>query len=415
MKAMKDVAKRHTYDYLRLTYFLRFLGDSFFYIFLYVFLSSIGFGTDKLGLVAALSPFAALLGSITFQRVAKNLEVNRILMFFFSMIEMTIAFIFFIFQKQSFAFYAVIITAVSFINGPFYALLDGYSGTYISENNKQYASMRVMGTLSYVVGPLLGGLLVDYTVAGFQILFLMSGLFYLITSFLLYHLPKQKIELHIIVPPEEKTKLKILGKTDLIGYLVFNFFVIGIAIVTDNFFGVYSKDELGVSATNFGYIIAIAVAIEAIVMFLIGLRKDNSFRKAGLSFLLIGFFMVTRPLSIALNLPRTWILIISVLRGIGWGYYLVFNVRFLARVVPLKHLTKALLAGTIASTSSRIITSLIIGESLKHYSYQAVFLVSSIAMILGTIVSAILAKIERNKEKKVDMIVPFTAPDKDLT
>jgi predicted MFS family arabinose efflux permease len=133
-----------------------------------IFLTSLGFGTDKLGLIAALSPFAALLGNIIFQRIAKNLEVNRILMFIFSIIETSIALIFFIFPKQPFIFYAIIITCVSTINGPFYSLLDGYSGTYILERNKQYSSMRVMGTLSYVIGPLIGGFLVDNMVLDFK-------------------------------------------------------------------------------------------------------------------------------------------------------------------------------------------------------------------------------------------------------
>ncbi|OQC10514.1 MAG: putative 3-phenylpropionic acid transporter [Tenericutes bacterium ADurb.Bin087] len=414
MNTMRRVAKQRTYEYLRLTYFVRFLGDAFFYTFLYVFLASLGFGTDKLGLVAALSPFAALLGNIVFQRLAKNLEVNRILMFIFSLVEMSIAFIFFIFPKQPFIFYAIIITCVSTINEPFYSLLDGYSGTYISERNKQYSSMRVMGTLSYVIGPLVGGFLVDNTGAGFQTLFLMSSVFYIITSFLIYYLPKQKIELHIIVPPEEKKKLKIIGKLDLIAYLIFNFFVIGVTVVTDNFFGIYLKTELGITTTQFGYIVAAAIAIEAGVMFLLAVRKNNSFRMPAFSFFFIGTFLLIRPLIIVLNLSPTLTLILSVFRGLAWGYYIVFNVRFLARVVPLKHLTKALLTGLIATTSSRIITSLIIGRTLKYYSYQQIFLCSIFVVIFGMILSMSLAEVDRRKQKKVDMIVPYIEPEKDL-
>jgi len=37
MKAMRRLAKERTYEYLRLTYFVRFLGDAFFYTFLYFF------------------------------------------------------------------------------------------------------------------------------------------------------------------------------------------------------------------------------------------------------------------------------------------------------------------------------------------------------------------------------------------
>lgn len=242
----------------------------------------------------------------------------------------------------------------------------------------------------------------------------MSSVFYIIASFLIYYLPKQKIELHIIVPPEEKKRLKIIEKPELIAYLLFNFFVIGVTVVTDNFFGIYLRTELGVTTTQFGYIVAIAIAIEAGVMFLLALRKNNSFRVPAFSFFFIGTFLLIRPLVIVLNLSPTLTMILSVFRGIAWGYYIVFNVRFLARVVPLKHLTKALLTGSIATTSSRIITSLIVGESLKHHSYQTVFFFSMFSVVFGMTISIIIAEIDRRKQKKVDMIVPFIGSDKDL-
>ena len=60
-----------------MTNLLRAFSRRCFLLYISVFfLTSLGFGTDKLGLIAALSPFAALLGNIIFQRIAKNLEVN---------------------------------------------------------------------------------------------------------------------------------------------------------------------------------------------------------------------------------------------------------------------------------------------------------------------------------------------------
>ncbi len=149
-------------------------------------------------------------------------------------------------------------------------------------------------------------------------------------------------------------------------------------------------------------------------MFLLAVRKNNSFRMPAFSFFFIGTFLLIRPLIIVLNLSPTLTLILSVFRGLAWGYYIVFNVRFLARVVPLKHLTKALLTGSIATTSSRIITSLIIGRTLKYYSYQQIFLCSIFVVIFGMILSMSLAEVDRRKQKKVDMIVPYIEPEKDL-
>ena len=206
---MKKLALNHTYEYLKVSYFIRFLGDAFFYTFLYVFLSSLGFSTVELGLISAISPFAALIGNIVFQKIAKNLEVNRILMFIFGIFELIIAHLFAIFDNQPFLFYAIIIGFASLLNGPFYALLDGYSGTYISQRNKQYSSMRIMGTISYVIGPLVGGLLVDYGGVGYSTLFYTSAVFLFFSTILTFYFPKQKVEVNDAIAPEEKHRIKI--------------------------------------------------------------------------------------------------------------------------------------------------------------------------------------------------------------
>lgn len=406
---MKKLAKNHTYEFLKATYLIRFLGDAFFYTFLYVFLSSIGFSTGELGLVSALSPTAALIGSVIFQRVAKNLDINRVLMVIFGICEMIVALIFGIFTNQPHIFYIVIIAITSFLNGPYYSLLDGYSGTYISERKKQYSSMRIMGTISYVIGPLLGGLLVEHTTVGYPALFITSSFFFFLTVLLTYFLPKQSIEVHTDVPPEEKTGIKLRLHPELMIYLVFGFIVMALSIVSDNFFGVYLTDVLGVPDAHYGYLIAAAITLETIVFIFI-IFKKNMFQNPTFSYFFMGSMVLVRPLVVALNLPLGWTYALSLLRGVAWGYFIVFNVKFLARIIPLKHLTKALFTVSIAMTLGRIIASLTIGEVLQTASYQVVFAWITGLMAFGTVLSMILSEIQKGKEKRAALI---TAPSQE--
>lgn len=400
LRIMRKLAQNHTYEYLKVAYFIRFLGDAFFYTFLYVFLKSLGFSTGQLGLISALAPFSALIGSIVFQKIAKNLDVNRLLMVIFGFLELIVALLFSIFNNESFVFYAIIIGLVSLLNGPFYALLDGYSGTYISARNKQYSSMRMMGTISYVIGPLAGGLLVDFAGVGYSTLFFVAAIFLFLSFIITMFFPKQNIdEVESSLPPEEKDRIKLSKHPDLIAYLIFNFFVIALSIVSDNFFGVYITEVKGLTTAQYGYLISAAIFVETIAFIFIIFRK-NMFQNSTFSYIFMGLLVLTRPLISALNPPLYVIIAFSLLRGIGWGYFLVFNVKFLARVIPLKYLTQALFMVSIASTVGRIIASLTIGELLNNLSYEIVFTIVSTLIVLGITLSVIVSEYSKKQEKR---------------
>lgn len=398
---MKKLAQNHTYEYLKATYFVRFLADAFFYTFLYVFLTSQGFSTGQSGIVSALSPLAALIGNIIFQKLAKNLDVNRTLMVIFGVIEMSAALLFGTITNQPFLYYAIVVTFVSLFNGPYYSLLDGYSGTYISQRNKQYSSMRLMGTISYVIGPFVGGLIIGKTPIGYNTLFVMSALFFFLATIMTFFLPKQKVEITRDVSPEERTKIKLKKHPDLIIYLIFCFFVMSLSSVSDNFFSIYLTNVRGLSTAEYGYLISATIFLEAIAFVFIIFRK-NMFRNPTFAFLFMGLLVITRPLSVALNLPLPFVYILAVLRGIAWAYYLVFNVKFLARIIPLKHLTKALFIVSISLTLGRIIASLSVGELLKTISYPVVFSFIAGLMAMGTLLSAILSEMNKRNQKKAE-------------
>ncbi len=393
---MKKVAYEHTYRFLKILYLFRYFGDAFFYTFLYVFLASNGFNNFELGLVSAFTPLAALIGSIFFARIAKNVNINRILMVISSFVEFGVALLFALIAPQSFIFYLVIITLISFFNVPFYTLLDGYSGTYIMQAKKQYSAMRIMGTISYVIGPLLGAILMEFNLITYATLFYMSAFFLLLTFVMTVYLPKQTINEDVI----KKEKLILRDHPELLIYYFFGLFIIALSIVSDNFFGVFLTEERLISDATYGYLVAATIFVELLVFIFI-IYKKNMFRNPAFSYFLIGSAILMRPLAIALNLPTNVIFIFSLFRGIAWGYYIVFNVLYLARIVPLTKLTGALFIMQITVTFGRIISSLVIGKLLESFSYQNVFIGISVLVVLATTTTVILSVNLRHKKMRL--------------
>ncbi len=399
---MQSLALKNTYRYLQTTYFFRYMGDAFFYVFLYVYLGSMNFTNAQIGLVSALIPLAGLIGSIVFSRISKNINTNRILMIIFNALEMVIALLFALFPGQNFTFYLVIITFTSLFNGPFYALLDGYSATYILERKKQYSSMRIMGTLSYVIGSIIGAVLMGNEYVQYPYLFFASAFFFLATFILTLALPKKdELEKEIVIK-EKSERINLKQFPELLIYVLFSFFIIALANVSDNFFGLFLTGERELSESVFGYMTSITLFCELLVFIFI-IKKKNMFHNQTFSLLLMGFLMLARPLAIALNLPTIFVVILGFFRGIGWGYYIVYNVLFIGRNTPVKYLTPLLFLMQIAVTAGRIIASLIIGQALNHYSYQHVFIVVSSVMLLALIALSITAEIiKRKKAKSID-------------
>lgn len=160
--------------------------------------------------------------------------------------------------------------------------------------------------------------------------------------------------------------------------------------MSDNFFGVFLTEERLVREATYGYLVAATIFVELLVFIFI-IYKKNMFRNPAFSYFLIGSAILMRPLAIALNLPTNVIFIFSLFRGIGWGYYIVFNVLYIARIVPLTKLTGALFIMQIAVTFGRILSSLAIGKLLANFSYQYVFMGISVIVILITIIAVILS------------------------
>lgn len=367
---MKRIAHEKTYLFLKGYYFIRFIGDAFLYSLLYVYLSHIGLTSDKIGLISALAPFLALLGNILFQKLATNLDVNRRLMIVMGFLEAFFAILFVILRTNELFFILMIIGGISLLNTPFYSLLDGYSGTYIEQEKKQFSSMRIMGTIAYLFSTLAAGFIVK--LFSYEVLFALAGFFFFMTAILTFYLPHQNVTKNE-KPLPPRTRIKI--NKNLTIYFIFNFLIFAPALVTDNFFGVYLSNVFSIESQVIGIITACALLVETLTFIFI-IYKKNMFRNSAFALGFMGLTLGIRPVLIAFAAPQLVLIILSTLRGLALGYYLVFNVRYLSRIVPLKDLTKALFTVSIFLTVGRILWSLLLGYGIHNFGYQPTYIVT---------------------------------------
>lgn len=177
---MPKILRFKTYHHLKILYFIRYLGDAFFYAFFVYYLGTISLTKSNIAFITALMPLLAFFGSLIFQQVAKNININRIMMFVFAIIEGLALALFVIFQLHEFVPILVFVFFTGVLNNPYYSILDGFSGTYIAKENKSYSSMRVMGTLAYLFATLIGGFIISDS--SYFVLFSMSAFLILFSS-----------------------------------------------------------------------------------------------------------------------------------------------------------------------------------------------------------------------------------------
>lgn len=399
---MKKFAHEKTYLYLKFYYFTRFLGDSFFYAFLYVYLSEINISAANIGIISAISPLAALFGSVLFKKITKNLNTNRTLLIIIGYLEAFVSLLFAIFGFKDFLLLAVLIGFAGMLNSPFYSLMDGYSGTYITKENKQYSSMRIMGAVAYIFGSFLGGLLANKSIAGYQISFAFSALFLALTATMTLFLPRQDVILAADTPSvdiKEKPSVYAVNAKFII-FLIFGFFIISFGTTMDNFFSVYLEDYHATSPQTYGLVVALSMIVETLAFLFLSLKKKE-LKNEVLAYLVIALAFLIRPFLVMVNAPTMVIYLLSSLRGVAWAYYLVFLLQYLTALLPLDKLTSSLFTVSIMTTIGRIISSLGMGELLELWDYNKTFTLLFIIMGVATLLVIVLSFIVRNKEKKI--------------
>ena len=377
------------FNRLRILFFIRYFGDSFFFSFLQLFLAFKGLGESDIGFINSLRPLLVLFMNPFFTFISKDVNQNRKIMRIITIIEGIL--IAFITQFDGLVLLTILVSLISMLDSPFYSLLDGYSVSFTHINNKKYSNLRVMGSLAYVFGNIFGGLSIDYL--GYNYTFIISSLFMIITGIILLFIKPINVE-----KKEEKEKtslanyLLILKNPKFYIYLIMYIGTVTISGIGDNFISLYFLDK-GLGSKEYGIIASCMIIVEVLTMFIYG--KLNKKINDNILYVIIGITYVLRSVFIGLDCSLYVTIPASLLRGVAWGLALSIHVNYLRKIVGTKNITTAIFLLLLISSLVQMIGLNITGVLLEQAGYHTVYLGLSIITLITTIFIAIYHKVAK--------------------
>ena len=353
--------------------FIRYLGDSFFYPFLALYLHSLTFGEARIGYLIAIIPFISIFCNPIYSRICKNTNTLRNVLGIISFVE-ALVIIAIVFITNYYALLAcIILLAIS--GTSHYGLLDSYSTNYAKINNINFSILRVYGSIAYIVGIIGAGYVVK--LVGYKLAFIICAVLFMLCTVIYWSFKPIYDEVNNF---EEKRSYKEVFKNKgYIIFLIFYVFCYGVLKANNNYYGLLLESR-GIGSTGYGYIYAGCVFVEVICLLLF-----NKFEKK-LNFKLLMFLSMLSICILCLvngsNLPIYVIAGFCALRGIAFSILLHVNYKILVNLVGVRNSTIVIMLEELGVNILVIILSTIGGNIIEYVSYNAFYLtIGSIGVI----------------------------------
>lgn len=354
---------------------IRYLGDGFFYPFIALYFSSLNKTESEIGLLLMIIPLLGAFVNPLWSKFSKNVNYNRLFLRIFSVIEASsIIYLLFVMKLPLLIIGTVMIGIVS---QPFYALFDGFTAVYTLQENRNYAPIRLYGSLGFAFGSLVAGYLLDMT--SFTVLFSITACLFVLVTVILSWIKPLNLDLDKTLiekaEPKKLLKNKLFIKFTIFFVLTWSFLFAG-----DTFVGVYFK-TLNIGAKLYGLILFIQVIFEAVVLYT--LAKWNSKDKIKITMIVIVLANSIRFLIFSFNAPIILIIFSALLRAINVGGMLYILVEYLKVRVSTKNITLALVLAHSIKNIFQAAFTLIGGFYIERFDYQSFYFYTGILMLLA--------------------------------
>lgn len=372
------------YLLLIISYLTRYFADALFFSFYQIYILSIGLTEEKLGIIVGIMPVIVVLVNPLWNKSIKTINSNKKIMQIMTLIE-GIAII--IFGHLS-IFESLIITAsvIAILDQPFYGMLDGYTTIFSNEYQIEFATIRKYGSIAYILGSFIGGLLIKY--CGYKLTFIISGILYFIPCITFGLIKPFKQNEQIKEKRTDKFSIqKLLKNKEFIIYAIIYVIMFGTAYIAMNFFNAYLVNVRGIKEYYSGYIKAYDVILEVLTIIL--LTKYGKKIKDTTLYLIISIFYLSKILPIALNMPTVLIIFSSGLHGIGFGSLLYIHYKHILKLVGEELTTTGLLLIAILNAIYTSIGNILIGYLIKYQGYPNSFkllLIFSITIVITMLI-----------------------------
>lgn len=317
-----------TFKY-KIAQLIRYLGDSFFYPFFALYLSSLGNKESQIGLILMIMPLVGVVINPMWSLFAKNVNMNRIFIIILTLIEGLL--LIYIMQVTTLPFIVVGVLLLAVVGQPFYMLFDGYTAIYNIQSGTSYSSIRLFGSLGFAIGVLAAGYVTKHL--GFHYAFYTAAVFFMLLSLMLMWIKPLELKEDLSQKPDPKALLK--NKK----YIKFSlFYVISLAVLFsgDAFLGTYFEFK-GLGSDIYGMVTFMGVVMEIVVL-LIYAKWGHKFKKTYVM-LSIVIFNFLRFLVFSFDVNNYLLISVSLIRAITMAGLLFVGVEYMTKNVAKKNMT----------------------------------------------------------------------------
>lgn len=288
---------------------------------------------------------------------------------------------------SSFPLLLLITSTGGFFKAPANPIGDGLVIRMANKHQINFGQMRIWGSLSFTIFCLLAGRLWD--LIGLQWLFWIGGSLFFLRAMMAFLLdPPDKQTIVEASPPGEKRGNMLAPLKDPL-FLIYLIAMVlwGCAM---NGFGSYISIYMK-QLTNATTLVGVAVALPALAEMptvYLGERFIRRFGPLPILMFAIAITVVVSALTAFLSNP-TLIIALNVMRGFGYGFFIVVGVRYVDSRAPADQVgTYQSLSGITLYTLPSLLFMPILGYIYDTISVNATFLVSAAMGVLALLVLA---------------------------
>ena len=297
---------------------IRYLGDSFYYPFISLYLVSRNLVESHIGFILSITPLVSIFTNPIYTKICKNVKTTKNILTIITVIEALI--IFSISFTSNFYLISVLVFLLAIFGTSHYGLMDSLLTIFANKNEIPFSKIRIFGSITYVLGTTVGGYAIK--LGGYHLCFGIASILFILSGFLYYFIKPMDSENSASCKVRYRDLLKYKE------YLLFALFYvvfIGMMYASDYFFPVYLESR-NITSSEYGLIYSYYVTLEVIVLFVLGRTKKKLNKNLLLFFATI--FMLTRQIINYLNAPIAIVIIASGFRGISWAIILHISYKY---------------------------------------------------------------------------------------
>ncbi len=356
---------------------IRYFGDALLYPFLPLYFYYLNKTESEIGLLMMIIPLLGALLNPLWSIFSKNINYNRTYLKILAIFEALVIIFLLIFTDMPFLILGTIILGI--VGQPFYSLFDGYTTVYTLMENKNYAPIRLYGSLSFALGVLIAGFLLDRT--SFTILFSISALMYSFVSIAVSWIKPLDLS-HVLNVSKKANSKELLKNKHYLKFTAFFIISMGLLYGGDSFLGIFFE-YLNYSPNIYGTVVFIQVILEAIILFLLAKWKyKNKMRVIMISIVLSNF---VRYIMFSFYPPLYLLTFAAILRAIAMGSILYVAVEYLKLKVSSKNITLGIIIYNSLKNIFQAGYTLWGGYFIENVSYQKFYIISAFVSLIALI------------------------------